>query len=344
MSTPVLDHPQLSDLLRHHLSQDAASWSVSTFGAVAEFLRLPAEPVQFDPGGLAAVTEAGGIRFEALTVPVQPVSFQRPVGAKAWTSALALCLRAEDAAGPARTVMTELGPDVTSLRAADRDAVLFDLGLGVAHLQACVRTADPECLAVLRAAQGRSLSETPALVAQLQRLSPHRVFSTRLARVEVYGPIPPAHGVSPDAPHTHLLPKLLARGRTHAATEPIPDGWVPGAHLYPAQAVRDVLGRPVPFVVAHDAAAQDLQKLYGRPDANRRAQQVIAAVRAGLTPSTLPPASSGPERAAERVALRRLRHLDGSSPVLEQWCSARDPMVPTAGNGPNLPPSHPADS
>ena len=78
------------------------------------------------------------------------------------------------------------------------------------------------------------------------RHSPHRVFVTRAGRVEVYQPIPAHGGVSPEGPHTHVLPKLLAHGRTHAATEPIPAGWVSCAHSYPAHPLRDGYGRAHP--------------------------------------------------------------------------------------------------
>ncbi len=77
--------------------------------------------------------------------------------------------------------------------------------------------------------------------------SPHRVFISRIGRAEVYQPIPPAGGKSPDGPHTHVLPKLLQHKRTHAATEPIPEGWVPCAHFYPAHPLKDAMGRAHEF-------------------------------------------------------------------------------------------------
>ena len=77
--------------------------------------------------------------------------------------------------------------------------------------------------------------------------NPHRVFLSRLGRIEVYQPIPPASGKSPDGPHTHVLPRLLKSGRTHPATEPIPDGWFPCAHLYPPHPARDGMGEARPF-------------------------------------------------------------------------------------------------
>jgi hypothetical protein len=41
-----------------------------------------------------------------------------------------------------RGVITELGPDREAVRADDRDALLFDLGLGGGSAAICVRTSD----------------------------------------------------------------------------------------------------------------------------------------------------------------------------------------------------------
>ena len=37
--------------------------------------------------------------------------------------------------------------------------------------------------------------------------SPHRVFVSRVGRIEVFQAIPSANGKSPEGPHTHVLPK-----------------------------------------------------------------------------------------------------------------------------------------
>ena len=57
-----------------------------------------------------------------------------------------------------RTVLTELGADARALRERDRDAVLFDLGLGALQVDCCVRIADPEVAAQLRAHCGHRCS------------------------------------------------------------------------------------------------------------------------------------------------------------------------------------------
>ena len=127
-------------------------------------------------------------------------------------------------------VLTEIGPDRGALRPQDAGALLFDLGLGVHQVDCCVRTAEPELIAGLRAAAGRSLFEpdNPAM-GLILRHGPNRVFATRAGRAEIYQPIPAPGGKAPDGPHSHVLPKLLAHGRTHAATEPIPRGLCPAS-------------------------------------------------------------------------------------------------------------------
>ena len=94
----------------------------------------------------------------------------------------------------------------------------------------CARIADIRCSAA--SAMGIILATNP-----------HRVFLSRLGRVEVFQPIPPPDGKSPDGPHTHVLPGLLRHRRTHPATEPIPDGLVPCAHVYPPHPAKDGMGR-----------------------------------------------------------------------------------------------------
>ncbi len=104
-------------------------------------------------------------------------------------------------------------------------SILFDLGLGALQADFCVRINDHGLAARLREHAGRAVFEpgNPAM-AMILAANPHRVFVSRLGRIEVYQPIPPPSGKSPEGPHTHVLPRLLNSGRTHPATEPVPEG------------------------------------------------------------------------------------------------------------------------
>ena len=139
------------------------------------------------------------------------------------------------------------------------------------------------------------------------RHSPHRVFVTRAGRAEVYQAIPAPGGKAPEGPHTHVLPKLLAHGRTHAATEPIPKGWVSCAHLYPAHPLRDGYGRARPFDGGRYAAFQRLLSRYGDIEHVRLKRNVVKALNAGAGPEAIAMPADRFAQASIRVALRQLK-------------------------------------
>jgi hypothetical protein len=212
-------------LLRCHLGDSTAAWSVGTWGGVGEFRFDRDEPCEIDLDALTVVTARGALR----ATPVDAaVAFEIRDAAADKLEEIAFCLPA-DRCGPARpTTLTELGADADSLRAADRRDILFDLGLGAAHIDVLVRlpVADMGVLSNLRAACGHTLFDGRHGGAEaLRRANPPRIFRSRLARLEVYEPIPPPGGKSPDGPHSHILPALLRQRRAHAPDSPIPDGW-----------------------------------------------------------------------------------------------------------------------
>lgn len=224
--------------LRRHAHDAGTGWSLGIFGAIAEFMRAPDEPARITESGdrLDIATDRGALRI--LSHPdATLVDYEMPSRhAERRVRALSACLPVDLAAQAGRTVLTELGPDPEAIRPEDDGALLFDLGIGLGTVEACIRTRVPALVEALRAAEGRALFEAgPALGAMLAH-GPHRVFRSALGRIEVYTPIPPADGRSPDGPHTHVLPKLLAHRRTHAANVPIPEGLVPCLSLHPPRA------------------------------------------------------------------------------------------------------------
>ena len=317
--------PDVRLLIDEHLDDPGTAWSMGTIGAIAEFARTPDEQVKGGPD--TVVTARGGIR---LTLPrdVLAVAYETPAGPHdRWNHAVALCLPIARAARHRRTTVTELGPDRHSLRPEDRDGVLFDLGLGTPTVDACVRTSDPALLNALRAAEGIPLFSAGSCAATVIAAGPHRVFRTACGRVEVYAAIPPPDGRSPDGPHTHLLPHLLASGRTHAPTVPIPDGYVPVAHCYPAHPATDRTGRPVVFDQLRHAAFQQLLARFG--DARQAAvkAETTGAVLAGLPCDRAPGVSGPPEPAAFAVALRQLVHTHPELENLRAWRARHRPSA-----------------
>ena len=322
-----IDH--LMDFLADQLADLEAGWSVGTFGAIAEFTRDHGEPADLHQTreGISVVTDKGGLRIVPLP-GLRLIASESPKTAS-WSHRVALCLPQESCAMSRRTVLTEVGPDRGALRAQDRDGVLFDLGLGTLQIDACIRVSDPDVVAALRGRTGKSVFAAENDVMRvLLAANPHRVFASRVARAEVFQPIPPPGGRSPDGPHTHVLPKLLERGRTHAATEPLPDGWIPCAHLYPAHPLRDQLGRQRAFRREQYAAFQALLERYGIPELVALKRQVVEAVTAGRGPDTMSPPSDRFAHATVRVTLRQLSAAEPSSLALIEWLSAHDRLDP----------------
>lgn len=287
-------------LFSDHIDRPGSAWSAGSFGALAEFLHDAGEPVDLrrGRGRVEAVTGRGGIRLQAWP-DLRPIAVETATaGGRSWSQSIAFCLPADACAMAGREALTELGPDPAPLREADGDAILFDLGLALPQADFCLRTADARLIATLCAAAGRPLFDPgSAVMPAILAAAPHRVVLTRFARIEVYQPIPGPGGQSPDGPHTHLLPRLLASGRSHAATLPIPPGWVPAAQLHPAHPLRDQTGRPRPFDPAAHADFQALHARLADPALLAFKQAALSALREGSPPPT-------PRTRFEKAALR----------------------------------------
>jgi hypothetical protein len=313
------------DIIAQQLADPGAQWSLGTFGAIAEFMRDPGEPAVTETTErlISVVTPRGGIALEAREA-LRPIAFET-VTTHAWSQRVAFCLPEGRAAMSRRAALTELGPDTRALRAQDRGAILFDLGLDVLQADCCIRTADAALIAALRAGLGCAVFDhsNPVMGAVL-KAGPHRVFITRGGRAEVYQPIPLPGGKSPEGPHTHVLPKLLAHRRTHAATEPIPAGWVSCAHLYPAHPLRDGYGRPISFDAGRHMAFQRLLSRHGDIELVRLKRNVVTALNAGAGPEAIAMPQDRFAQASIRIALRQLKASDGTSARLSAWFAVYD--------------------
>jgi hypothetical protein len=308
------------DLLHRQIADADTQWSLGTFGGIAEFSRDRDEKVSLTQSatGAAAVTARGAVAIE-LSDRCRPFASEG-ITKTGWSQRVALCLPADNCAMNRRTVLTELDADHEALKPEHRGSILFDLGLGALQADLCVRIDDHDTAARLRGHCGRSLFEpaNPAMGLLLQT-NPHRVFISRIGRIEVYQPIPPASGKSPDGPHTHVLPKLLKSGRTHAATEPIPEGWIPCAHLYPSHPARDGS-----FDAEHHDSFQRMIARFGLSETLAIKHQVGAAIKAGELPSLQSIAQDRHSRISVRIALRQLKAAGTTSSVLQAWIAKFD--------------------
>jgi hypothetical protein len=320
-----------AELLCREMSNPETQWSLGTFGAIAEFSRDRDEPVRLvqTDATVAAVTPRG-----AITLTAHPAcrSFaSEGITRAGWSQRVALCLPEADCAMNGRAVLTEIGPDHHALRAEDRESVLFDLGLGALQADFCVRIGDRAVASRLREHAGRAVFQAgnPAMGFILEA-NPHRVFIGRLGRIEVYQPIPPPSGKSPEGPHTHVLPRLLRSGRTHPATEPVPEGMVPCAHFYPPHPARDGLGEARPFDAMHHRAFQHTMAAWGDPDMLAIKRRVVDAVLAGEPPSAMADDRLG--RITIRIALRQMKAAGRQSATLNAWLASFDKSGPEEGD------------
>ncbi|GJE16607.1 DUF6925 family protein [Methylobacterium marchantiae] len=256
----------VSDFLADCLRDPSTTWSLGSFGAIAAFLRDPEEEaIPLHDARLGLVTPRGAIALDS-SAGLRPVPYETGF-ASDWNHAVAMCLPRESCAMNRRSVITELGPDRDAAGIEDRDGILFDLGLKLLAVDACVRTQDARTIALLRDACGHPLFGSDETIARhLVAASPHRVFATRIGRIEVFTPIPPATGTGSSGPHSHILPDILRLGRTHAATAPIPSGWVPCGAIHPPHPCKDIRGRRIPFRRERHDAFQALLARWGDPD------------------------------------------------------------------------------
>ena len=314
-------------MLEEHLAFPSSSWSIGVPGAIAEFHRADDDACELD-GSHCVVTGLGSLRLRCrsgLRAHAYEILSARP---DRWQHGVVLSLPGDACTMSGRHTISEVGADREAIRPEDRGAVLFDLGLGSPYCDFYVRVSDREHIARLRQAAGTSLLDACCeLFDDLVHMSPHRVFVSKLARIEIYQPIGKPGAATPHGPHTHLLPKLFRRDRSHLPGIPLPAGRAPCLTLYPANPVFDGEGLPKPFDRMQYDAFQRLLAAHGEPDDVSVKHAVWEAVRGGVPPGSFTIPSQRRARIACRVALRQLLHGDGASPVLSQWLSAFEPRV-----------------
>ena len=299
--------PDITHVLMDHLGNPSSSFSIGSYGAIAEFHQGRDETRLIDePARLTVATARGAIHIDPVD-GIKPLAYEilsRRWGR--WMHGILFCLPEAVAASNRRTTLFEVGPDTGAVQARHRDSILFDMGLAAPNIDFCIRTDDASLIALLRAHAGQPLLQPgSAAMKAIIEASPHRVALSRLGRVEVYQRIPLDR--SPEGPHTHVLPKFLRTGRTHSANIPVPEGYLPGLSLYPANPLVTSGGEPKPFDRGEHAAFQDLFAAWGAPLFVREKQRAIRAVQDDQAPDGYAPHDSRLGRTAFRIALRQAR-------------------------------------
>lgn len=304
---------KLKNLLKLQLRDIEAGWSIGSFGAIGEFHQRVDDDLQIDAEDqYMRATEKGAIRFDSAYFEQMNVVAYETLSPRThrWGQGVVFCLPSEQAEMNKRGVLTELGPDKEAIRTDDKEAILFDMGLEQPQIDFCIRTEDPDLIALLRTSVGKSLQDhdNPTMAAILSK-HPHRVVLSKLGRVEVYQKIggPDTGGVSPDGPHTHVLPKLLNTGRTHSANVPVPEGYLPCASLHPASPVMASSGDDIAFDPVRYDAFQEILLTYGREEFVENKLRLLKAFNelSSASDFELPDTRMG--RAAVRIALRQIR-------------------------------------
>jgi len=315
----------MNKILLDHLIDPANGWSIGSFGAIGEFFHDPGEELNIVPSGdnLCIATPRGGLRIY-LNDKICPIAYERLRRHRdRWGQALALCLPEEQALCSQRDLITELSYDKASIQECHRDHILFDLGLNLKHVDLCVRTNDKSLITLLRAAIGTNLfAPKNSVMMEIIKNNPHRVFISKLGRVEVYQRI----GVekSPEGPHTHVLPKLLKLGKTHDSNTPIPEGYLCCLHLHPANPLVDTLGRERSFEINHHINFQNLLRKWGLPEYLSEKDRILEAYSSEIVPEDFSINFNRLSQVASRVGLRQLLHTEGQSEKLDRWRNCID--------------------
>lgn len=326
--------PALHDLgavLRDHLGDRASSWSIGGYGAIAEFHWRPDDRPPRDAARLEVATDAGALRLELCdgTVPHAYQGLSRHPDR--WLQGIALCLPWRRARRTARRALTELGADGDAVRAADRQAVLFDLGLGFPHVDACIRTRCPALLRILRDHCGRSLLERGnEAMAAVRESSPQRVFVSALGRVEVYQRIGSArmHPPTPPGPHTHLLPRLLAAGRANAEDHDAPPYHRACVYLYPRHPLVDPFGNRRAYDRDAHLRFTALMDSWGDRAFVAEKRRATEAMRARVEARDYRAPVDRRGRRALRIAIRELAQEGGDTAVIADWRRRFDRVRP----------------
>jgi hypothetical protein len=213
---PIDEDP--AALVRRHLAEPVHHWSVGAYGAIGEFNYDAGEP------GLSIDLDALWVRTARGALAAHGIAHAQPFAVVDETGRIREIAFCSPRPGSRHDRITSAGERT------------YDVGIGFPHIDMLVRIPadDDETDRLMAGAVGRPLmSHGNPAGAAIARTSPTRILQSPIARLEVHQPIPPPGGRSPEGPHTHLLPSLLAERRAHPPNSPLPDGLYCGLSLYP---------------------------------------------------------------------------------------------------------------
>lgn len=222
----------IRDFVVSSLTERRGTWVMGVLGAVAEYTFADGEETHVSQSGheLIAKTRNGAMRM-TIDDDIRALTFD-PRGIQE-EPRVVLAVKRERGRLPVSSVIKDLEEDTNGILPAE-DTRLFDLGLGRKEARFCVRVGSGRARDALSKARDLSFHQAlPHISGPLLSESPDRVIETALGRIEVQGHILPPNGLSPNGPHTHLLPDQLAIGRALPVGMDLPRAYLPGAIFYP---------------------------------------------------------------------------------------------------------------
>ncbi|MDQ0324889.1 hypothetical protein J2R99_000738 [Rhodopseudomonas julia] len=221
---------EMQAFLQNSLLPQSGRWVFGLHGALGEFRTREGDLVDRD-GNFAVACVHGAVRLRE----------RRRLRAFEWRqgAAIILALARKQIVGLPNACLASLGRDEAAIREEDRDARLFDLGIGSAITQFCLRTRDPLLIRRLSELEGEAWPLVLSRIGRdIQETSPHRVIASPIGRMEVFSPIQAAGGRPPKGPHTRFFPADIAMGRELPPGVQIPAEYAPCAIFYPTGRTR----------------------------------------------------------------------------------------------------------
>jgi predicted metal-binding protein len=220
------DHHALADAAEAMLRAGAATWTMGVHGAVAEFgpRIIDRARVQRTGDTIQAIAHDAAMRLR----------FSPDVHAFA-LGPRAMVLGVVAPAGQVtRSVVSHLGPDAEAMLPDGHGLPLIDLGPVQPAAAFCIRT-DPATELVIQPELGSEWRTMLARVGtRLVDLSPQRVVTSLIGRIEIGTRIPRPDEPSPTGSHTHLLAGELELGLALPPGVALPLGFVPAAIVHPS--------------------------------------------------------------------------------------------------------------
>ena len=183
----------IAECLAAQMADAETQWSLGTFGAIAEFARDPDEAADLRYGATHILgdhrprrhTHHAACRYAPVRIRDHDQGKLEPPRG---TLPAAGALRHEPPCGADRARARFRG----AARRRPRAAFCSISGIDALQIDACVRVSDPAVAAQLRAYCGQpTFAPGNPAAGLLLAHSPHRVFVSRIGRIEVYQPIPP---------------------------------------------------------------------------------------------------------------------------------------------------------